>query len=212
MTKEFVRVEAALSSGLAALFAPPFRRKLVHPEIRAGQLTGPDFPAVEDQEHIPGHRRFRQAEGLAEQPAERGTLVVEVPGAPVGHARGFAARRRSAQSRFRLRQDGEPDHINAQACVALFRQDFLLDFGGPPKAVGSSGIQDHQQADPTAVVIKGLAQRRNLGREESNRRRPGRRVAQEVQRAKKQRDNQQDGCGAAHRSDMEPQMNTDKHR
>ena len=154
--------------------------ELVHPVGGRRRLLLPARLAVEDQESVPGGLLARKAE-IENGPLWRGDGVVRVE--VVAHARVVHAARGSARSaRQRLgaqaAQHPEPDDVDAEVGIGNGFEHGAVDFGDPPKAGGSSGVDEEQQADAAGVAVEGRAQRLARRRERGKRWRLFRRCAQ----------------------------------
>jgi hypothetical protein len=113
-------------------------------------------------------------------------------GAGIGHALRFALRGGGALN-------GEPNDVGAQLRVADFFEHQLLDFGGPPKALPSSGVHKQQQTHVAHVAVESVAELRGFRRERCHLW-GGTCAAAEKKQAREERgDDKQDGEYLAHR-------------
>ena len=133
----------------------------MHPERRDGRLVFPEGPRGKNEVDVPGGkagreietRRKIQARGILA--AERRVGVPEVLDARAGKRASLALG--VGVGRAASRENGQPNNIDLQLRFGIRLQNSSLDFGGPPKADASSGVEQQEKAHAVGIAVERLA-------------------------------------------------------
>lgn len=138
---------------------------LVHPIGGWGSFFVPADLTPKDEVNVPRRIIWRELENGRVGSSKEASRVHEVSGAGIKDSSRFSLRRIFHWSPGQHRH---PDHIRPQVRARDFLEDFLLDFGGPPKANPSMGINQKEEADFACVPIERGPQRLEVARKPGN--------------------------------------------
>ena len=133
----------------------------MHPERWDGRLIFPASSRRKNEVDVPGRkacgeietRRKIQARGILA--AERRVGIPEVLDARAGKRARLALS--VGVGCAATSENGQPNNIDLQLRFGIRLQNSSLDFGGPPKADASSGIEQQEKAHAAGVAVECLA-------------------------------------------------------